>query len=140
MQNGQPVTIVDNGSATEMTYSVYLQDEWKPFDLLTVNFGGRFDHYSAYRSESAFSPRINAVLAPGGGVTLHAGYSRYFSPPPFANIAATSVTKFLYTSFLPPSVSTGTLVDDAPYAETQDYFDIGAEWKLSNTVTIGLDG
>ena len=139
IQNGQPVSIVDNGSATEMTYSVYLQDEWKPFDMLTVNFGGRFDHYKAYRSESAFSPRINAVLTPGGGLTLHAGYSRYFSPPPFANIAATSVMKFQGTSFLPPSASNGTLLDDAPYAETQDYFDIGGELKIGPSVTVGLD-
>jgi outer membrane receptor protein involved in Fe transport len=136
-QSGQPISVIDNGSATEMTYSVYLQDEWRPFDLLTVNFGGRFDHYSAYRRESAFSPRINAVLAPGGGLTFHAGYSRYFSPPPFANIALTTVQKFQNTSFLPPNPST---LDDAPFAETQDYFDIGAEWKLSSNVTIGLDG
>ena len=135
-QIGQPVGIVDNSAASEMTYSVYLQDEWKPFDLLTVNFGGRFDHYEGFRSESAFSPRINAVLTPGGGVTLHVGYARYFSPPPFANIALTSVTRFQGTSGLSPNA---LLVDDAPYAETQDYFDAGLEWKLSSTVTVGLD-
>jgi outer membrane receptor for ferrienterochelin and colicins len=136
-QTGQPISIAENDSATEMTYSVYLQDEWKPFDLLTINFGGRFDHYKGFRSESAFSPRINAVLTPGGGVTLHVGYARYFSPPPFANIALTSVSRFRGTSGLSPDAQ---LVDDAPLAETQNYFDAGLEWKLSGSVTIGVDG
>jgi outer membrane receptor for ferrienterochelin and colicins len=136
-QSGQPYAIAENDSATEMTYSAYLQDEWKPFDLLTVNFGARFDHYKGFRSESAFSPRLNAVLTPGGGVTLHAGYARYFSPPPFANIALTSVLKYQGTSALSPNA---ILLDDAPYAETQDYFDVGLEWKLSSTVTVGIDG
>lgn len=135
-QTGQPISIAENDSATEMTYSVYLQDEWKPFEPLTINFGGRFDHYKGFRAESAFSPRINAVLTPGGGVTLHAGYARYFSPPPFANIALTSVVKYVGTSGLSPNAP---LVDDAPYAETQDYFDAGLEWKLSSSVTLGLD-
>ena len=92
-QAGQPITVVDNGAKTELTYSVYLQDEWKIADPLTVNFGGRFDHYDGFRSESQFSPRINAVLTPAKGLTLHAGYARYFSPAPFSNVASTSVAE-----------------------------------------------
>ncbi|WP_242186761.1 TonB-dependent receptor [Sphingomonas sp. CARO-RG-8B-R24-01] len=140
-QTGQPVTVVDNGAKTEMTYSVYLQDEWKIAEPLVVNFGGRFDHYDGYRSESAFSPRVNAVLTPVEGLALHAGYSRYFSPPPFANVATTSVLKFRGTSAQAPGDDgANTPLADAPYAEKQDYFDIGGQWKLSPTVTVGLDG
>ena len=133
-QSGQPVTIIDNYAATEMTYSVYLQDEWKIAEPLTVNFGGRFDYYKGFRSESQFSPRINAVLTPSKGLTLHAGYARYFSPAPFANVASTSVAKFVGTSAEAP----GGLISTAPFAERQDYFDMGAQQKLGH-FTIGID-
>ncbi|WP_267389645.1 TonB-dependent receptor [Sphingomonas sp. GC_Shp_3] len=133
-QTGQPIAIADNGSATEMTYSVYLQDEWQPIDHITINFGGRFDHYDGYRSEQQFSPRVNAVWAPGGGFTIHGGYARYFSPAPFANVATTTIAKFVGSSAEAPG-SFG----DVPFAERQDYFDIGAEQKIG-PVTIGVDG
>ena len=133
-QVGQPVTIVDNGAKTELTYSIYLQDEWKIAEPLIVNFGGRFDRYDGFRSEQQFSPRINAVLTPSKGLTLHAGYARYFSPAPFANVASTSVAKFVGTSAEAP----GGLVSTVPFAERQDYFDVGAQQKLGS-FTIGID-
>lgn len=133
-QTGQPVTIIDNGAATEWTYSAYLQDEWKAFEILTINFGGRFDHYDGFRSEQQFSPRINAVLTPARGTTIHAGFARYFSPAPFANVATTSVAKFVGTSAAAPGL-TGAV----PFAERQDYFDVGIEQKLGGHVTIGID-
>ena len=49
----------------------------------------------------------------------------------------TSILKFQGTSALSANQS---FVDDAPFAETQDYFDVGLEWKLSHAVTIGIDG
>src|SRR5579862_1305646 len=41
-----PLSIPDNGSQTQVLESVYLQDEWKIFEPLTLNYGLRFDHYS----------------------------------------------------------------------------------------------
>jgi outer membrane receptor for ferrienterochelin and colicins len=122
-----------------MTYSAYLQDEWKIADALTVNFGGRYDHYDGFRSESQFSPRINAVLTPARGLTIHGGYARYFSPAPFANVAATSVLKFRGTSAQAPG-DDGTTIPLAtvPFAERQDYFDVGIQQKAGD-FTIGID-
>ncbi|MEG3177074.1 TonB-dependent receptor [Sphingomonas sp. RB3P16] len=138
-QAGQPITIVDNNATTEMAYSVYLQDEWKIAEPLIVNFGGRFDHYDGFRSESQFSPRVNAVLTPSKGLTLHAGYARYFSPAPFSNVATTSVLKFRGTSAQAPGDDgVTTPLATAPFAERQDYFDIGAQQKLGS-FTIGID-
>ncbi|MEO5865705.1 MAG: TonB-dependent receptor [Sphingomonas sp.] len=138
-QTGQPITIADNYAATEMTYSAYLQDEWKIAEPLTINIGGRFDHYKGFRAESQFSPRINAVLTPAQGLTIHGGYARYFSPAPFSNVAATSVLLFRNTSARAPGDDgTNSPLATVPFAERQDYFDIGIEQKFG-PVTIGVD-
>jgi len=135
-QIGQPVTLVDHSAATEMTYSVYLQDEWKPVNNLVINLGGRFDHYDGFRSEQQFSPRINTVLTPTKTTTLHVGFARYFSPAPFANVATTSVARYVGTSAEAP----GGLTDTVPFAERQSYFDVGVEQKIGRFVSVGVDG
>lgn len=138
-QAGQAIAIPDNYSATENTYSVYLQDEWKPFAPLTINFGGRFDHYKGFRAESQFSPRINAVLEAGGGLTIYGGYARYFSPAPFANVGAASVIKFRGTSAQAPGDDgVDPPLATVPFAERQDYFDLGAQLK-TGPLTLGID-
>ncbi|GAA0294293.1 hypothetical protein GCM10009087_00090 [Sphingomonas oligophenolica] len=134
VQSGQPIVIAENSAATEMTYSVYLQDEWKLLPHVVLNFGGRFDAYKGYRAEHQFSPRINAVWTPGGGATLHLGYARYFSPAPFANVASSSVALFVGTSAEAP----GT-VATIPFAERQDYFDVGIQQQITPSLSIGID-
>ncbi|WP_174297197.1 TonB-dependent receptor [Sphingomonas bacterium] len=132
-QLGQPIRIADNGGQTEVTESVYLQDELKLLPVLTLNVGGRFDHYSGYRSEQQFSPRANIVYQQNG-TTVHLGYARYFSPPPFELVATTSVVNFQGTSAAAPS-----LVNTTPFAERQHYIDLGAQQKLGD-LTFGVDG
>ena len=63
-------------------YGLYLQDEWKVTDPLTLNYGGRFDQSYQYLNEYQFSPRINAVYEVDQATKVHAGYARYFTPPP----------------------------------------------------------
>ena len=134
-QIGQPIGIVDNSGKTEWTESVYIQDEWKVLPAVTLNFGGRYDHYCGFRCEQQFSPRVNAVWEAGHGTTLHAGYARYFSPPPFENVATTSIAKFAGTSAAAPDGAINT----TPFAERQNYFDVGAQQKLG-PVTLSIDG
>jgi outer membrane receptor protein involved in Fe transport len=134
-QTGQPIAIVDNYRATEWTYSAYLQDEWKLSPELTLNYGARFDRYNGFRAEQQLSPRVNAVWQ-SGGTTIHAGYARYFSPPPFANVAATSIEKFAGTSAAAPDPTAGATT---PYAERQNYFDIGIQ-QQAGAFTFGIDG
>ena len=128
-----PLAIVDGGAKTATTVSVYAQDEWKPFDHLTVNYGLRFDQFDAYRDENQLSPRINAVWEMGG-TALHAGYARYFSPPPFELVASGTVAKFDGTTAAAP-----TDRSDTPYAERSDYFDVGATQKFGPHFSVGLD-
>ncbi|MEI9965553.1 MAG: TonB-dependent receptor [Caulobacteraceae bacterium] len=130
-----PLTIVDDGAKTAFTYSAYLQDEWKLLpNLLTLNYGLRFDDLNAYRDEHQWSPRVNLVLTPFAGTTIHAGYSRYFTPPPFELVASPTVAKFNGTTAAFPNPGP----QDTPYSERSDYFDVGAEQKIG-ALTVGVD-
>jgi outer membrane receptor protein involved in Fe transport len=130
-----PIAIVDDGAKTAWTGSGYLQDEWKAVPgLLTLNFGIRYDRLESYRQEDQWSPRANLVLTPLPGTTLHAGYARYFTPPPFELIANPTVQKFNGTTAQFPNPVPGAL----PFSERSDYFDLGAQQKLG-PVTLGVD-
>ena len=98
-----PIAIVDNGG----------QDQ---FDLqrlsagrvearcrnLTLNYGLRFDQFDGYRDENQLSPRVNLVWTPLDGTTVHAGYARYFTPPPFELVGdADASAKFVGTTAAP---------------------------------------
>ena len=68
--------------------------------------------------------------------TLHAGYSRYFSPPPFENIATESTSR---SSSAPRRRQTHAS-NDTPKAERANYFDAGVSQKILATgFTLGID-
>jgi outer membrane receptor for ferrienterochelin and colicins len=129
-----PLSIVDNSRKTEWIESVYLQDEWKLAATLTVNYGLRFDHFTAFTSDSQLSPRLNIVWQAFESTTIHAGYSRYMSPPPFELVGGQTVSKFANTTAAPEVTQA-----DTPQAETADYFDLGIHQKLNKAFTTGLD-
>ena len=133
-----PLTVVDNGTQSQQIESVYIQDEWKIFSPLTLNYGVRFDHYSAYSSGSQASPRVNAVWQFDSGTTVHGGYSRYYTPPPFELIGGGTFTKLSGTSAVPPGSNTQ---DTAPIAERSNYYDLGVQQTLlEKHLTLGVDG
>jgi hypothetical protein len=65
---------------------------------------------------------------------VHAGYSRYFVPPPFELVAPTSIGLFNNTTKA-PSVQQ----DDTAKAERSHYFDIGINQIIVPGLTVGLD-
>jgi outer membrane receptor for ferrienterochelin and colicins len=134
-QFDQPYPVVDNSDQTQMIESLYLQDEWKILSPLTLNYGLRFDHLSAYTSGHQVSPRVNLVYKPLEGMTLHGGYSHYFSPPPFELVGSTTVAKFNNTSNAPP----GILIANPPLPEKANYYDVGIEQSFSTGITAGVD-
>ena len=129
-----PVNVVDNGAKTEWTESLYLQDEWKVIPTVTVNYGVRFDKFTAFASGHQVSPRLNVVWQALPDTTLHAGYSRYFSPPPFELVGTETVSKFVNTT-----AAAEVLQADTPLAEEANYYDIGVQQKFTPQLTVGLD-
>ena len=101
-----PLSVVDDSQSTQWIESAYVQDEWRFDSIFTINYGVRFDHYSAFSSGSQLSPRVNMVWQATG---QHHGACRlllrFFSPPPFELVGNTTIQKFEYTTnallFLP---------------------------------------
>jgi outer membrane receptor protein involved in Fe transport len=129
-----PTTIVDNTRIAGHTYGVYLQDEWKATQSLTVNYGLRYDTVDTVVKESQLSPRLGLVYELSPKTRLHAGYARYFTPPPTELIDTTSVQKFLGTTNALPSDA-----NTAVKSERSDYFDIGLAHQLTPALTLGVD-
>ena len=129
-----PVNIVDNGGKTEWIESLYLQDEWRLIPTVTVNYGLRLDKFTAFASGHQVSPRVNVVWQALPDTTVHAGYSRYFSPPPFELVGTETVTKFVNTT-----AGAQVLQADTPLPETANYYDIGVQQKVTQQITLGLD-
>jgi len=129
-----PNTVIDNTSATQWIESAYLQDELHVDSVLVVNYGVRFDHFTAFSSGSQLSPRVNFVWQAAQNTTVHAGYSRFFSPPPFELVGSTTVQKFLNTSAAPAITQ-----DDPVKAERSNYYDVGVQQTISKALTVGVD-
>ena len=123
-----PVRIVDNGAKTEWLESLYLQDEWKLIPTVTVNYGLRFDKFTAFASGHQVSPRVNVVWQALADTTVHAGYSRYLSPPPFELVGTETVSKFVNTT-----AGAEVLQADTPLPEQANYYDIGVQQKIDRS-------
>lgn len=129
-----PRTIVDNSSKTGKLSSVYLQDEWHIGAPLTVNYGVRFDKVDAYVNEQQWSPRINVAYQLAKGTALHAGYSRYFTPPPQELAAQSSIDKYAGTSNAPE-----VAVSDNVKSERTNYYDVGISHQFTGALTMTAD-
>ncbi len=131
---GTPISIMDNIALQTWIYSVYLQDEWKPFKQLTINVGARFDLYDGLVRADQASPRVGLEYTPIKGTTLHAAYSRQFTPPPTELVSVSTIDKFKNTTGAPASNGNGT-----PTVERDHLFDAGVIQQLLPGLNVGID-
>jgi outer membrane receptor protein involved in Fe transport len=135
-----PSSIYDSSAITGWTYSAYVQDEWKLLPTVTVNYGVRFDVLNAYTDASQISPRLNVVWKPTSNTTLHAGYSRYFTPPALELISGESIAKFAGTTGYPAGYTPASPPADGPILpERSHYFDVGADHIFLPSLKLGMD-
>ncbi|HEV2171424.1 MAG TPA: TonB-dependent receptor, partial [Candidatus Binatus sp.] len=129
-----PFGIVDNIALQTWIYSGYIQDEWKPTEKLTFNYGVRFDLYDGLVRADQASPRVAAEYKLFKGTTLHAGYARQFTPPPTELVSTTSIAAFSGTTGAPPSKGNGT-----PTVERDHLFDAGVTQDVLPGLNVGID-
>ncbi len=130
-----PIQIQDNTRINGRLWGVYVQDECNLTKALTLNYGLRYDKVNTVVDESQLSPRIGLVYDVSTDLRLHAGYSRYFTPPPTEKIDTTSVQKFAGTTNALPSDA-----NTAVKSERSNYYDVGAAYQLTPQITVGIDG
>lgn len=133
--SGVPILIQDDSRIDGRLWGLYLQDEWQPSKQFTLNYGLRYDQVRTVVDESQLSPRVGLVYDLGQEVRFHAGYARYFTPPPTEKIDTTSVQKFLGTTNALPSDA-----NTAVRSESSDYLDAGLAWQATPQLTLGVDG
>ncbi len=143
-----PFNIVDNSSQLGVLESVYLQDEWHISDPLTVNYGIRHDQVQAFTDEQQWSPRFNLLYKISDATALHAGVSRYFTPPPQELASQKSISLYANTTNTAPcgqtsayveQCSNGVAVSDPVRAERTNYFDLGLSQKVGSNLTLTAD-
>ena len=138
-ENGQsstsPININDKSRKNTQLYSLYLQNEYKPIEKLTLNGGARFDKVNSQINAHHFSPRFNAIYQLNNKVKLHSGYSRYFTAPKAELLSNLDIQRFEGTTNQPE-----TFRNDKVKAEKTDYFDVGLKYQVTKELNFGVDG
>ena len=75
------------------------------------------------------------VWKPTDTTTLHAGYARYFVPPPFELVSPSTITLFVGTTAAPEVTQ-----NDPVKSERSNYFDVGVSQIMVPGLTVGVDG
>lgn len=121
-----PIDIVDESGNHGASGGIYLQDEWRLNDRLTLNYGARFDEFDAsFDRESQLSPRVNLVGKVNDTTSFHVGYARYFMPPTLQYIPPSTIAKFEGTTNAPLNG-----LDDPQKVERDNYFDAGISRQI----------
>lgn len=127
--------IVSGRTKDGQLYGVYLQDEWKITPALTMNYGARFDDAEQFVSANQLSPRLGLVYKATDTTTLHAGYARYFTPPPIELVSNSDLHIFDNTT------NAAAVLQDAPVKPERTHsFDAGVLQKAGDHWQFGLDG
>jgi outer membrane receptor protein involved in Fe transport len=131
-----PFSVDEHSGNRAFEGGVYLQDEFKLTPVVTVNYGLRYDRFDAnFDDEDQVSPRLNVVWKIDDSTTAHAGYARYFVPPPVQNLTFAQINRFNGTTNAPASPG-----DGPPRVERSNYYDIGISRQISKPFQLSLDG
>jgi opacity protein-like surface antigen/outer membrane receptor protein involved in Fe transport len=140
-----PFSAIDTSALLGWLGGVYLQDEWRITDKLTLNAGARFDQMWQYQDANQLSPRVSLTYNPFENTTLHAGFARTFTPP--VQVIAAPTNTALFTTCPPPLPATCTTIQapsvPPPYypmqPERANIYDIGVVQKVLPGLEVSLD-
>ena len=129
-----PVFLNDYTAKLGWTAGAYVQDEWRISPDLILNTGVRFDQMNQFMSAHQASPRVALIYTPFASTSLHAGVSRYFTPPMQAQATPNNLALFQNTT-----QAAAIPLDDPVRPERATYFDVGVDQRLSSSLTAGAD-
>jgi outer membrane receptor protein involved in Fe transport len=129
-----PFTVNDTNTKVGWLAGIYVQDEWKLNDKLTLNTGLRFDQMWQFTNANQLSPRASLEYKPFETTTLHAGYARYFTPPPQIVATPVNLATFAGTSGAAPGTGQNPVLPDRSH-----YFDAGIVQKVFPGLQVGVD-
>ena len=131
-----PYTIPDDSGNHGISAGFYLQDEWRITKKLTLNYGARYDRFDTNFNDSGqLSPRVNIVYDINAATTIHAGYSRYFVPPPLQYVGNGTINKFADSTNEPENFVSSPLK-----VERSNYYDLGISRQITRPWKVSLDG
>jgi outer membrane receptor protein involved in Fe transport/opacity protein-like surface antigen len=120
-----PFPITDDVHKVGWLAGIYVQDEWKITDKLTMNAGLRFDQMWQFVDANQLSPRLGFTYKPIEGTTFHAGYARYFTPPILVEAAPVNFNLFNNTT-----AAVTNPIGNPLLPERSHYFDAGIDQKI----------
>jgi outer membrane receptor protein involved in Fe transport/opacity protein-like surface antigen len=120
-----PFAITDDVHKLGWLAGVYVQDEWKITDKLTMNAGLRFDQMWQFVDANQLSPRLSFTYKPFEDTTFHAGYARYFTPPVLVEAAPVNFNAFNNTT-----AAVTNPIGSPVLPERSHYFDAGVNQKI----------
>ena len=152
-------TKVNNGyNGTSTTTSLFGQDEIALTDTLKAYLGGRLDYWEtkgdffttlilpppapqskrySSRSDSAFSPKASVVYKPVEAATLRASYGDSFRAPPNLDLYSTTTVRCIRDNGSPGNCTALANPDLEP--ETGTTWEVGGDWRFTNTTQAGLN-
>lgn len=130
--------------------SVDIQDNWKFWNNLQINYGTRFDYYGYMQDSVGYSPRASLTYFVDPSFSVHGGYFRNTSAPGNYYLQSSDVHPYIHDiAFVPyggrlePETTTGyeagfnfSLEDDFTFAVTYTFEDVSnkiATVDLSNS-------
>lgn len=128
-----PFSVTDANSKLGWLFGLYVQDEWKLTPQLTLNLGLRFDQMAQFVTANQISPRVGLEYKPLAGTVLHAGYARYFTPPPQVLSAPTNLALFTDTTQQPEVGQSSPVLP-----ERSHYFDVGIDQTVLPGLVVGV--
>lgn len=75
----RPFALYADNSFNSSIYGIFLQDEWTILDNLSLQVGGRYDHYDSFGG--TFNPRLGLIYHPWADTTLKLLYGTAFRAP-----------------------------------------------------------
>jgi outer membrane receptor protein involved in Fe transport len=117
---------------TGVRSSVFVQNRFRFFDSLSIDLGGRFDHYRVVTEDNSVSPRIGlAYYVKKTNTVFRAAYNRLIQTPPIENL-------LLSSSLQAAELSTMDGPVHAVPSEKQHFYEFGLQQQMGRNFRIDI--